>query len=67
MYVLVDKLKETADLLQEIVEAAEAKNITRIETSCNTYGLDNFLCFDRIGYLSLDAEELFEKLESEED
>lgn len=25
MYVLVDKLKETADLLQEIVEAAEVK------------------------------------------
>lgn len=67
MYVLVDKLKETADLLQEIVEAAEVKNITRIETSCNTYRLDTFLCFGPSGYLSLDAEELFEKLEREED
>ena len=46
--------------LQNLVEEMECNEIEEVSTSCNTYGLYEFISFGRNGYLTLNQDELYD-------
>ena len=56
MKVNIRKIQRVIDKLQEIVDEAENRGATEVNTSCNTYGLYSFVSFESDGFLNLDAD-----------
>ena len=50
------RIRQAIERLQEIVDEAKERNIDEVETSCNTYGLNNFVSFGPYGFLDLNAD-----------
>lgn len=63
------RLNRIIETLQEIVDAAEERGVTEVETNCNTYGLSEFVSLGSYGYLDLNADpyDLIEAPESDDD
>ena len=56
MKVHISRLKRTIETLQELVDDAESAGIDEVKTTCNTYGLTNFISYGSDGFLDLDAD-----------
>ena len=56
MKVHISRLKRTIETLQELVDDAESAGIDEVKTTCNTYGLANFISYGSDGFLDLDAD-----------
>lgn len=56
------KIEEVVERLQYLLEEMEANELEEISTSCNTYGLYEFISFGSKGYLTLNQEELEQKI-----
>ena len=56
MKVHVRRLKQTVEMLQELIDDAESAGIDEVRTTCNTYGLTNFISYGSDGFLDLDAD-----------
>lgn len=56
MKVSVRKIQRVIDKLQEIVDEAENREATKVNTNCNTYGLNEFVSLGSDGFLNLDAD-----------
>lgn len=56
MKVSVRKIQRVIDKLQEIVDEAENREATEVNTNCNTYGLNEFVSLGSAGFLNLDAD-----------
>ena len=56
MKVHISRLKRTIETLQELVDDAERAGIDDVKTTCNTYGLTNFISYGSDGFLDLDAD-----------
>ena len=56
MKVHINRLKRTIETLQELVDDAESAGIDEVKTTCNTYGLTNFISYGSDGFLDLDAD-----------
>ena len=52
----IRKIQRVIDKLQEIVDAAEAREATEIKTCPNTYGLYEFVSLESDGFLDLNAD-----------
>lgn len=52
----VRKIQRVIDKLQEIVDEAENREATEVNTNCNTYGLNEFVSLGSGGFLNLDAD-----------
>ena len=52
----IRKIQRVIDKLQEIVDAAEAREATEIKTCPNTYGLHEFVSLGSDGFLDLNAD-----------
>ena len=63
------KLRRIIQTLQDIVDIAEDRGVTEVETNCNTYGLHEFVSLGSDGFLDLnaDVDDLFEDPESDDD
>ena len=55
MKVHISKLKRTVKTLKELIDEAESAGIDEVRTTCNTYGLTNFISYGSDGFLDLDA------------
>lgn len=51
----ISKIQQVIDKLQEIVDEAENRGATEVITSCNTYGLRQFISLGSDGFLNLNA------------
>ena len=51
----IGKIQQVIDKLQEIVDEAENRGATEVITSCNTYGLRQFISLGSDGFLNLNA------------
>ena len=69
MTTTVKRLRRVIDNLQEIVDAAEAREATKIKTCPNTYGLNEFVSLESDGFLNLnaDVDDLIEDPEFDDD
>ena len=69
MTTTVKRLCQVIDKLQEIVDAAEAREATEIKTCPNTYSLHEFVSLGSDGFLDLDADvdDLIEDPEFDDD
>lgn len=69
MTTTVKRLRRVIDKLQEIVDAAEDREATEINTCPNTYGLNEFVSLESDGFLNLDADidDLIEDPEFDDD
>ena len=56
MTVSIRKIQQIIDKLQEIVDEAEYRKVTEVNTNCNTYGLNEFVSFGYDGFLDLNAD-----------
>ena len=56
MKVHISRLKRTIETLQELIDDAESAGIDEVKTTCNTYGLANFISYGSDGFLDLDAD-----------
>ena len=56
MKVHISRLKRTVKTLQELIDDAESAGIDEVKTTCNTYGLANFISYGSDGFLDLDAD-----------
>ena len=65
----VDKLRRIVETLQEIIDTADDRGATTIVTSCNTYGLRQFISLGSDGFLNLNAniDDLIEDPECDDD
>ena len=65
----VNKLRRIVDKLQEIIDAADDRGATEVITSCNTYGLRQFISLGSDGFLNLNAniDDLIEDPEFDDD
>ena len=63
------KLRRIIQTLQDIVDIAEDRGVTEVETNCNTYGLHEFVSLGSDGFLDLnaDVDDLFDAPESDDD
>lgn len=61
------ELEEVIEKLQMLVEDMEANELEEVETSCNTYGLYEFISFGSKGYLNLDPNALCELTNKEDE
>ena len=56
MTVSIRKIQRIIDKLQEIVDEAENREATEVNTNCNTYGLNEFVSLGYDGFLDLNAD-----------
>ena len=56
MKVHISKLKRTVKTLKELIDSAESAGLDEVSTTCNTYGLTNFISYGSDGFLDLDAD-----------
>lgn len=56
MSTTVSRIRRIIDSLQDIVDLADDEGVTKIKTTCNTYGLNRFICLGSDGYLDLDED-----------
>ena len=65
----ISKIQRVIDKLQEIVDEAENRGATEVITSCNTYGLRQFISLGSDGFLNLNAniDDLIEDPEFDDD
>ena len=65
----IGKIQQVIDKLQEIVDEAENRGATEVITSCNTYGLRQFISLGSDGFLNLNAniDDLIEDPEFDDD
>lgn len=65
----ISKIQQVIDKLQEIVDEAENRGATEVITSCNTYGLRQFISLGSDGFLNLNAyiDDLIEDPEFDDD
>ena len=56
MKVHISRLKRTVKTLQELIDDAESAGIDEVRTTCNTYGVSNFISYGSDGFLDLDAD-----------
>lgn len=56
MTMSINKLRRIVNDLQELLDEAENREVKEINTSCNTYGMYNFVCCGSDGYLDLDKD-----------
>ena len=56
MTVSIRKIQRVIDKLQEIVDEAENREATEVNTNCNTYGLNEFVSLGYDGFLDLNAD-----------
>ena len=56
MKVHISRLKRTVKTLQELIDDAESAGIDEVKTTCNTYGVSNFISYGSDGFLDLDAD-----------
>lgn len=63
------RIQQVIDKLQEIVDEAENRGATEVITSCNTYGLHQFISLGSDGFLNLNAniDDLIEDPEFDDD
>ena len=63
------RIQQVIDKLQEIVDEAENRGATEVITSCNTYGLRQFISLGSDGFLNLNAniDDLIEDPEFDDD
>lgn len=63
------KLRRIIQTLQDIVDVAEDREATEVNTSCNTYGLNEYVSLGSDGFLNLDADvdELVDEPEFDDD
>lgn len=52
----IRKIQRIIDKLQEIVDEAENREATEVNTNCNTYGLNEYVSLGYDGFLNLDAD-----------
>ena len=52
----IHKIRQIIDKLQEIVDEAENREATEVNTNCNTYGLNEFISLGYDGFLDLNAD-----------
>ena len=65
----ISRIQQVIDKLQEIVDEAENRGATEVITSCNTYGLRQFISLGSDGFLNLNAniDDLIEDPEFDDD
>ena len=65
----IRRIQQVIDKLQEIVDEAENRGATEVITSCNTYGLRQFISLGSDGFLNLNAniDDLIEDPEFDDD
>ena len=65
----ISRIQRVIDKLQEIVDEAENRGATEVITSCNTYGLRQFISLGSDGFLNLNAniDDLIEDPEFDDD
>ena len=65
----ISRIQRVIDKLQEIVDEAENRGVTEVITSCNTYGLRQFISLGSDGFLNLNADidDLIEDPEFDDD